>query len=72
MRPRNQFKLPEMVKSNKKRANENPFAALEELDGAETKHDAEVQGEQNSYEESFPTLTTYNPNVSWGDMSDDE
>jgi len=72
VRPRNQFKLPEMIKSNKKRTNANPFSALEGLDEVETKHDVDAQDDANSYDQSFPSLNKYDSNISWGDISDDE
>ena len=64
MKPRKEFKVS-VQKEKKKRANVNPFAALEGLVEAKAL-------EENSYEQSFPQLSTYDPNVSWGDMSDDE
>jgi hypothetical protein len=64
-KPKKEFTLPTQIVTNKK-VNTNSFAALEGL------AEAEVEAEALSYEKSFPTLSTYDPNVSWGDMSDDE
>lgn len=50
----------------KNKANTNPFAVLETLD------DSKDEDNSESYDNIFPILSTYNPNVSWGDMSDDE
>lgn len=66
MKPRKEFKVP-VLTEKKKRANVNPFAALEGLDEDEAK-----SSDENLYEQSFPPLSTYDPNVSWGDMCDDE
>jgi hypothetical protein len=73
IKQKKEFKVPEMIEGNKKRANTNPFAALEGLDEEdEDENSYEVDGEDKPYMESFPVLSTYDPNVSWGDMSDDE
>ena len=58
------FKIPELIDCHKKRTNANPFAALDCLD--------EEDELEKSYEQSFPKLSTYDANISWGDMSDDE
>ena len=71
-----EFKVPEVIEGNKKRPNANPFAALEGLDEQDEQDEVEnsydVDSEDVTYEKSFPVLSTYDPNVSWGDMSDDE
>jgi hypothetical protein len=59
-RPYAPFKLPPQIVTTEKH-NINPFAALEDLD----------ENEPVSYETEYPTITI-NPNVSWGDLSDDE
>ena len=68
-----EFKVPELIEGNKKRANANPFAALEGLDEQdEVENSYDVDSEDFTYGKSFPVLSTYDTNVSWGDMSDDE
>ena len=66
-RPSKQFKLPDKI-ITKKRSNTNPFSALEGLDD----EDNNDYASETLYDKSFPSISTYNPNVSWGDMSDDE
>ena len=68
-----EFKVPEVIEGNKKRANANPFAALEGLDEQyEVEKSYDVYSEDVTYEKSFPALSTYDTNVSWGDMNDEE
>jgi hypothetical protein len=73
-----EFKAPIIAKSIKK-TNSNPFALLEGLDEVENSNycapgvpgapsDSELVSD---YEIQFPTIK-YDPNVSWGDMSDDD
>jgi hypothetical protein len=68
MKPKQEFKLPKKF-AIKKKPNTNPFAALEFLECIEG---LSKDVEESSYEKSFPPISTYDPNVSWGDMSDDE
>jgi hypothetical protein len=80
-KPKKEFKTPAIAKSIKK-PNSNPFALLEGLDEAENSSYS-GQGDQgvpgalsdtdlvSEYEIQFPTIK-YDPNVSWGDMSDDD
>jgi hypothetical protein len=77
IKPKREFKLPTQIVS-KKRVNANPFSALEGLDEEaeareeEGREESGEEAEAESYEQSFPSLYTYDPNISWGDMSDDE
>ena len=65
MKPKKLFKCP-IKNVIKKKYHTNPFAALEEID------ESKDEGKSESYNNIFPILSTYNSNVSWGDMSDDE
>lgn len=60
------FKFPELVET-KKKVNANPFASLEGLEELEAQSVKEI-----SYENNFPVISKYDPNVSWGDISEDE
>ena len=58
-RHRHEFKFPKQIVTIKK--NNNPFAALEDLE----------ENEPITYEAEIP-ITNFNTNVSWGDLSDDD
>jgi hypothetical protein len=73
---KSKFKLPEtsfLFKKveSKKKSNMNQFALLEGLDEAEYTGKCDGVEESSSYD-IVNSVTAYDPNVSWGDMSDDE
>mgnify|MGYP001424860140 CR=1 FL=1 len=71
------FKAPESsIKSTKKpekKKPRNPFALLEGLDDDDVEEDSTYVEEESPCEtETNSSSSTYNPNISWADMCDDE
>jgi uncharacterized protein (DUF2235 family) len=69
------FKEPESSDKRTKKPGKkqgNPFAVLEDLEDVEEDSNIYIEEEIICETETNSSSSTYNPNISWADMSDDE